>query len=152
MKGRRDPNPDFRCVHCSALVPAQSSLAGVNHRNHCPYCLWSRHLDLRAAGDRLSACKAPMKPVGLTMKRRNKKYPGAVGELMVMHHCTGCGTLSINRIAADDLSEVLLEVLAASAGLSADIREQALRSGIDLLGPDDLQIVQRQLFGDRSGS
>jgi hypothetical protein len=46
----------------------------VRNRNHCPYCLWSRCLDLFRAGDRLSACKAPMQPVGLALKHTRKKY------------------------------------------------------------------------------
>ena len=62
---RIDINADFRCQHCGAYVSASRVLSGVSNRNHCPYCLWSRHLDLFEAGDRLAACKAPMRPVGL---------------------------------------------------------------------------------------
>ena len=35
-------NPDFTCRHCRNFVSAARVLAGVGHRNHCPYCLWSR--------------------------------------------------------------------------------------------------------------
>ena len=63
---------DFKCAHCHALVLSTHLVSGVNNRNHCPYCLWSSHLELYAAGDRLSACKAPMKPIGLTMKTGRK--------------------------------------------------------------------------------
>jgi hypothetical protein len=87
-------------------VSSAHLLSGVNNRNHCSYCLWSCHLDLFAAGDRLSACKAPMKPIGLTMKKsRNKYQRERRGELMLIHECVECRTLSINRIAADDDSE-----------------------------------------------
>ena len=65
-------NQDFRCIHCNAYVTSERPFA-VNNRNHCPYCLWSRDLDLYEAGDRLSACKARMKPVGLTMKEQPKQ-------------------------------------------------------------------------------
>ena len=41
----------FRCIHCGAHVVTSPLYAGVLNRNHCPYCLWSRHLDLFAAGD-----------------------------------------------------------------------------------------------------
>ncbi len=65
---------DFRCVHCRVMISANIALSGVNSRNHCPYCLWSKHLDLFKAGDRLSACKGAMKPVGLALKTSYKKY------------------------------------------------------------------------------
>jgi RNHCP domain len=64
----------FKCVHCHGFVSLASGLSGVRNRNHCPYCLFSRHLDLHAPGDRLSACKALMQPVGLTIKAVRKKY------------------------------------------------------------------------------
>ena len=151
MRGHTDRNADFRCVRCEAYVCAKAFLAGVNHRNHCPYCLWSRHLDLFEAGDRFSACKAPMEPVGLTFKRRNKKYRPVAGELMLVHRCTGCETLSINRIAADDLAEVVMEVLEGSAGLPAHVRARTEVEGIRLLDQRDREAVCRQLFGTRTG-
>jgi hypothetical protein len=115
MKARATTFGDFKCAHCHVLVSSAHVLSGVNNRNHCPYCLWSCHLDLYAAGDRLSACKAPMKPIGLTMKMgRNKYQRDAHGELMLIHQCTDCSTLSINRIAADDGSEMVIAVFRES--------------------------------------
>ncbi len=103
MRARAASFGDFKCAHCHVFVSSAHLISGVNNRNHCPYCLWSCHLDLYAAGDRLSACKAPMRPIGLTMKTgRNKYQRESRGELMLVHQCTDCGTLSINRIAADD--------------------------------------------------
>ena len=103
MKAHLSTFGDFRCAHCHVIVPCAHLVSAVNNRNHCPYCLWSCHLDLYTAGDRLSACKAPMTPIGLTMKQsRNKYQRERRGELMLIHQCTECRTLSINRIAADD--------------------------------------------------
>ena len=48
----------FRCEHCGAYVYTLPMIAGVNNRNHCPFCLWSRHVDYLKPGDRMSACKA----------------------------------------------------------------------------------------------
>jgi hypothetical protein len=110
---RRELNPDFKCVHCHALVISDRRYSGVQHRNHCPYCLWSRHLDHARAGDRLSACKAQMRPVGLTEKRVHKKYGPQRGELMLIHQCQACGKISINRIAADDDAQALEEISSA---------------------------------------
>jgi hypothetical protein len=79
---------DFKCAHCHVIVSSAHFLSGVNNRNHCPYCLWSCHLDLYAAGDRLCACKGQMKPIGLTMKKgRNKYRLDRRGELMLVHEC-----------------------------------------------------------------
>ena len=74
MRTRPTTFGDFRCAHCHVIVSSAHLLSGVQNRNHCPYCLWSCHLDLFAAGDRLSACKTPMRPIGLTMKRGRNKY------------------------------------------------------------------------------
>lgn len=101
---------DFICRHCNALVTADSGVSGVVNRNHCPYCLTSRHLDLFEAGDRLAACKATMHPIGLTLKYSNKKYSGQ-GEVMVVHLCEDCGKVSINRIARDDSTKMLHQIL-----------------------------------------
>src|SRR5918996_3785658 len=111
MRTRYTSFRDFRCAHCQAIVSCAHFISGVNNRNHCPYCLWSCHLDLYVAGDRLSACKAPMKPSGLTVKKGRNKYQRETrGELMLIHACVECKALSINRIAADDDSETILSI------------------------------------------
>jgi hypothetical protein len=141
-------NRDFRCVHCRNFVSAEVMLAGVNNRNHCPYCLWSRHVDQFEAGDRLSACKSHMRPVGLTFKIRRKKYASvANGELMLIHQCIECEELSINRVAADDVPEAILEVFRASLTISVRMQEQIRMSGINLLGGVYINAVYRQLYG-----
>ena len=139
---------DFRCAHCHALVSSAHVLSAVNNRNHCPYCLWSCHLDLYAAGDRLSACKAPMKPVGLTMKKgRNKYQREARGELMLIHECVECKTLSINRIAADDDPGTIVSAFQESPEFGREIHSLYLQHGIIPLEAGDSQIVYTQLYG-----
>jgi DNA-directed RNA polymerase subunit RPC12/RpoP len=148
----RSSNNDFRCLHCSSFVSAMAALSGVHNRNHCPYCLWSRHLDLVAGGDRLSACKAPMRPIGLTMKPGHNRYAPAVGELMLVHLCEDCGHLSINRIAADDDAQTLAGIFSSSSGLSFGIRQALLVSGIRLLERGSEKVIQRQLQGTSASS
>ena len=151
MKARLETFGDFKCAHCHVTVSSAQMLSGVNNRNHCPYCLWSCHLDLYAAGDRLSACKAPMKPIGLTMKRgRNKYQHDARGELMLIHQCTECRTLSINRIAADDDSETVMKVFHESLAMGHSIHIQCQETGIVMLKQEDGKIVHAQLFGHQS--
>jgi len=139
---------DFRCAHCHALVSSAHLLSGVNNRNHCPYCLWSCHLDLFAAGDRLSACKAPMRPIGLTMKKSRNKYQREPrGELMLVHECTECRTLSINRIAADDDPETVMAVFRESLSPGQRVQAACQEYGILILKAEDTRIVQTQLYG-----
>jgi len=147
MSRTRDINQDFQCVRCGHLILTNPLLAGVNNRNHCPYCLWSRHMDLWEAGDRLSACKAPMRPVGLTLKRRHKKYAAGSGELMLVHLCTVCGRVSINRIAADDDTESILAVYQDAIDSPPPISLALSTQGITLLGRGHANQVTRQLYG-----
>ena len=148
MRTRSASFGDFRCAHCHAIVSCAHMLSGVNNRNHCPYCLWSCHLDLYIAGDRLSACKALMKPLGLTMKKgRNKYQRDARGELMLIHECVECKILSINRIAADDDSETVNTVFHESLKFGSEIHSLCLQNGIALLEAEDSQIVYTQLYG-----
>jgi hypothetical protein len=138
----------FHCVHCHLQVSSSPFIAGVQNRNHCPYCLWSRHVDMNKTGDRLAGCKAEMQPLGLTLKATRKKYgPARAGELMLIHQCLGCGKISINRIAADDDSSLLLEVFRGSLELDSVVKNELAGTGIVILQTEDEQIVFEQLFG-----
>ncbi|MBQ7124729.1 MAG: RNHCP domain-containing protein, partial [Clostridia bacterium] len=48
----------FVCLNCGKEVLP----LGYSSRNHCPFCLSSRHLDINP-GDRLSECGGIMKPI-----------------------------------------------------------------------------------------
>ncbi len=138
----------FSCAHCHQYVSCDPETAGVQNRNHCPHCLWSRHMDLKAAGDRLSRCQGRMKPVGLALKKTRQKYgilPG--GELMLVHTCESCGKISINRIAADDNTFMVWQVFERSLTLSADAAGQISQEGIQVLGAADQAIVRLRLYG-----
>jgi hypothetical protein len=69
------------------------------------------------------------------------------GELMLIHLCSGCGKLSINRIAADDMDDRLLEIYHDSLRLAGELRQLLERSGIFILQADDRSLVTRQLRG-----
>ena len=137
---------DFMCGHCHNIVSATHILSGVNNRNHCPYCLWSCHLDLFTAGDRLSACKGQMKPIGLTMKKSRNKYQiKSGGELMLIHECVECEALSINRIAADDDPDSIMDVFNHSLSLSGQLFIHCEEQGITVL--KEVETVSIQLYG-----
>ena len=81
----------FTCRNCG--WPIVSNGAGSNHRNHCPNCLCSLHVD-ETPGDRASNCGGIMEPIGVWVR--------SDGEWAIVHRCKHCGKLSSNRIAADD--------------------------------------------------
>lgn len=84
-------NESFTCKECGRLVVPEG--AGSDHRNHCPNCLWSLHVDIEP-GDRASDCGGHMEPIAVWVKKG--------GEWAIIHRCKVCGALSSNRIAADD--------------------------------------------------
>ena len=89
----------FTCRVCGRpVVPAG---AGSDHRNHCPNCLSSLHVD-DEPGDRAADCGGIMEPVGVWV--RNK------GEWAIIHRCKRCGHLSSNRVAADDNPMKLMSI------------------------------------------
>jgi hypothetical protein len=145
-------NADFTCKQCGYMVSAYKAFSGVVNRNHCPYCLYSQHVDLFAAGDRLCACKGLMKPVGLTIKKKRDKYAkDQQGELMLVHRCTECGQLSINRIAADDDPCKLVDVFSRWPPVMQSVILACQQHGILLLKSSDWSLVHTRLFGNPSG-
>jgi hypothetical protein len=138
----------FECLHCHYHVSTEPLYAGVQNRNHCPYCLWSRHVDWKEAGDRLAVCRAEMQPVGLVVKMIRKKYaPAGGGELMLVHLCRECGKVSINRLAADDDPDKVLEIFENSLDLGEEHPLPAAWGGITPLQPSEIELVEVQLFG-----
>lgn len=93
----RGASAGFTCIRCRATI--DPTRFGTRHRNHCPLCLWSRHLD-EEPGDRRCACRSPMEPVGIEVRQDD--------EWAIIHRCTGCSTLRTNRIAGDDSELALL--------------------------------------------
>jgi hypothetical protein len=87
-----DGSEAFKCGHCRAFIGP--TITGGRFRNHCPLCLYSRHVDRSHPGDRASDCRALMAPVGVTTRPN--------GEQMIVHRCLGCGAERRNRVAADD--------------------------------------------------
>jgi hypothetical protein len=100
IRSRRPGADSFRCRHCRLDVPATAP--GTKHRNHCPACLWSRHLDADVPGDRAAACAAAMEPIAVAVH--------ADGEWALVHRCAGCAAISTNRIAGDDNPLALLRL------------------------------------------
>src|SRR4051812_29248383 len=85
---RQEP---FVCEHCHReVLPLESG----SYRNHCPHCLYSKHVDDTGPGDRASLCQGLMAPV--TLDQDGKKG------WMILHRCTRCGKEIPNKAAPDD--------------------------------------------------
>ena len=76
----------FVCGNCGKEVEP----LGYTSRNHCPYCLWSRHLD-ENPGDRASDCKGLMEPVSA--------QPDPKKGYIIIHKCQKCGAVRRNKAA-----------------------------------------------------
>ncbi|TAL49274.1 RNHCP domain-containing protein [Patescibacteria group bacterium] len=77
---------DFTCERCGFFV------RGSGYTNHCPQCLWSKHVDVNP-GDREARCQGLMEPVGVELKG---------GEYTILHRCVSCGFEKRNKAAKDD--------------------------------------------------
>ena len=92
-------NDTFTCKVCGRVCTPQN--AGSDHRNHCPNCLSSLHVD-EDPGDRASDCSGIMEPVAVWVRKG--------GEWAIIHRCKRCGKLSSNRVAADDNPMKLMSI------------------------------------------
>lgn len=97
---RRHESDGFTCIHCKLNVPGVAW--GTKHRNHCPACLHSKHVD-KTPGDRANPCRGVMEPIGIEVCVGSRE-----GEWAIIHRCRSCGALRTNRIAGDDAERTLL--------------------------------------------
>jgi len=89
---------DFNCENCGADVK------GIGYTNHCPHCLWSKHMD-DIPGDRSSVCRGKMKPIGVEVKR---------GDIVrVVHKCEKCDFIRPSPVLNNDNREQLIKISVA---------------------------------------
>lgn len=140
-------NNNFICLNCQKQISGKN--IGTVNRNHCPRCLYSKHVDKDIPGDRKADCQKEMKPVGLTFKLEgiNKYGQEKQGELMLIHECIRCAKISINRIAGDDNPEKILQILTDSQNLPQIIKDKLKQVGIKLLTEQEHPQIKTQLFG-----
>jgi hypothetical protein len=94
-------NEGFSCENCDKQIPK----AQGTFRNHCPFCLYSKHVDEVTPGDRKSDCGGLMKPI--RVEKDSKR------EWMIVHQCLKCQKISRNRTAADDNKDKLIKIAEA---------------------------------------
>ena len=84
---RSSENTGFTCASCGKAVVA---LTNGSYRNHCPFCLYSLHVD-EVMGDRQSRCHGLMEPTEILYNNK-KGY-------QIVHVCCRCGARQLNRVA-----------------------------------------------------
>lgn len=92
---------DFVCEHCGAYVK------GDGYTNHCPKCLWSKHVDVNP-GDRAARCLGLMEPVSLE---------GSSPHYRILHRCVRCGFEKRNDVSVHDDTESIIRLARASGGM-----------------------------------
>ncbi len=83
---------NFVCGHCGEEV------VGDGYTNHCPNCLWSKHVDVNP-GDRAEECGGLMEPIAVEIEQ---------GEYKIIHKCTVCGAIRRCKRAEKDNFEAIL--------------------------------------------
>ena len=98
MKKFQRTKEDFICANCGFFV------RGSGYTNHCPKCLWSKHVDIHP-GDRSAECGGLMKPIAL--EKKGEKYS-------ILHQCVVCGIERKNKVSEEDDFESILALLKGS--------------------------------------
>ena len=88
---------EFICENCGKKVPRR----GYSCRNHCPYCLHSKHVDINP-GDRAEDCKGLLEPIGIEMNAK-KGY-------IIVYKCKKCGKIRKNIAARDDNMKLIIKL------------------------------------------
>lgn len=88
---------NFTCEHCGAEV------RGSGYTNHCPQCLWSKHVD-DEPGDRAESCYGAMKPIAVE---------GGSPDYILVHQCMKCGIERRNKVSVEDNTDTLTAVAKA---------------------------------------
>ena len=84
----------FICENCGQEVPKLEYSA----RDHCPYCLYSKHVDINP-GDRANSCKGLLRPVDIEKFKDTYK---------IIYTCEKCGESHKNIMAIDDdMNEII---------------------------------------------
>lgn len=89
-------NEDFTCENCGKIVKAAKKTV----RDHCPYCLYSKHVDINP-GDRANNCKGLLKPIGIEKFKNTYK---------IIYKCEKCNEYHKNIIACDDNSDLIIQL------------------------------------------
>lgn len=87
---------NFICENCNKEV----SKSNYTARDHCPYCLYSKHIDINP-GDRLNTCHGLLEPIGIEKFKNTYK---------IIYKCEKCNELHKNIMANDDNMDLIINL------------------------------------------
>lgn len=87
---------NFTCENCGKEV----SRLNYTARDHCPYCLYSKHLDINP-GDRQNNCQGMMEPIGIEKYKNSYK---------IIYNCEKCHQTHKNIMATDDNFDEIIKL------------------------------------------
>ena len=96
MKLFQELDEGFICENCGKQVEPLK----YSSRDHCPYCLYSKHVDINP-GDRQNPCKGLLKPIEIEKYKDTYK---------IIYQCTSCKKTHKNIIAKDDDMNQIIEI------------------------------------------
>ena len=96
MKNFTMRDEEFVCENCGKKI----SKLNYTARDHCPYCLYSKHLDINP-GDRLNTCHGLLKPIAIEKFKDSYK---------IVYKCCKCGMIHKNIMANDDDINLIIEL------------------------------------------
>jgi hypothetical protein len=96
MKNFTKRDESFVCENCGMEVEKLV----YSSRDHCPYCLCSKHVD-KLPGDRAESCKGILKPVQTIPKKDG---------FDIIYKCDKCNEIRKNKSAADDDIDLLIKL------------------------------------------
>ena len=85
---------DFICEHCGHTIE------GSGFTNHCPLCLWSKHVDINP-GDREEDCQGLMEPIMVQSQKDGYR---------ILFRCEKCRCERWNKSAPEDDFEELVRI------------------------------------------
>ncbi len=97
MKQFTKRDEEFICENCGEKV----SKLGYTSRDHCPHCLYSKHVD-NMPGDREAECRGLLKPIQVELDSK-KGY-------VIIYKCEKCGAIRKNKAADDDDKDLLIKL------------------------------------------
>ena len=97
MKKFNEIDEEFICEHCGKEVKP----LGYSCRNHCNYCLYSKHVDINP-GDRKETCHGLLEPIGIEIDSK-KGY-------VIIYKCKKCGQIRKNKAAKDDNIDLIIKL------------------------------------------
>ncbi|MDD3048564.1 MAG: RNHCP domain-containing protein [Bacilli bacterium] len=88
---------NFICENCGAEIKA----LGYTARDHCPFCLYSKHVDV-LPGDREASCGGLLEPIAT---EHDPKH-----DYKIVYKCEKCHMIKKNIMAKDDNLDLIIKI------------------------------------------